>query len=67
MRSISTVNLLRRAVQLALDDLFDRKEFGEKWARHWLDVARYADSNGSDFNLTYQRGVAVSKLCDSMH
>ena len=21
-------------------------EFGERWGRHWLDVARYADSNG---------------------
>ena len=27
--------------------------FGEMWGRHWLDVARYADSNGSDFNATF--------------
>ena len=25
--------------------------YGEKWGRHWLDVARYADSNGLDENL----------------
>jgi hypothetical protein len=25
--------------------------YGEKWGRHWLDVARYADSNGMDENL----------------
>jgi hypothetical protein len=23
-------------------------QFGERWARHWLDVARYADSNGQE-------------------
>ena len=27
--------------------------FGERWGRHWLDVARYADSNGKDENLTF--------------
>ncbi|WP_417746654.1 DUF1553 domain-containing protein [Rosistilla oblonga] len=27
--------------------------FAEHWGRHWLDVARYADSNGADFNATF--------------
>ena len=27
-------------------DLLNRPEYGERWARHWLDVVRYADSNG---------------------
>ncbi len=26
--------------------LLVRPEFGERWARHWLDVARYGESNG---------------------
>jgi hypothetical protein len=26
--------------------LLDRPEYGERWARHWLDVARYAETNG---------------------
>ena len=26
--------------------LVSRPEFGERWARHWLDVARYGESNG---------------------
>ena len=34
----------------AYDKLVDRllasPRFGERWARHWLDLARYADSNG---------------------
>jgi hypothetical protein len=29
-----------------VDDLLSRPQFGEKWARHWLDLARYADSHG---------------------
>ena len=27
--------------------------FGEKWGRYWLDLARYADSNGGDRNYTF--------------
>src|SRR5439155_756572 len=29
-------------------------QFGERWGRHWLDVARYADSNGLEINLPYE-------------
>jgi hypothetical protein len=36
-----------------VDRLLGSREFGERWGRHWLDVARYADSNGSDENFTY--------------
>ena len=37
----------------AVDNLVDRllasRHFGERWARHWLDVARYADTKGYVF------------------
>ena len=36
-----------------VDELLSRPSFGEKWGRHWLDVARYADSNGGDRNYTF--------------
>ncbi len=36
-----------------VDDLLARPAFGEKWGRNWLDVARYADSNGGDRNYTF--------------
>jgi hypothetical protein len=36
-----------------VDALLSRPEFGQRWGRHWLDVARYADSNGSDENFTF--------------
>ncbi len=29
-----------------VDDLLRRPQFGERWARPWLDLARYADSHG---------------------
>ena len=31
-----------------VDDLLSRQQFGERWGRHWLDVARYGESNGDD-------------------
>ncbi|HXJ58479.1 MAG TPA: DUF1549 and DUF1553 domain-containing protein [Verrucomicrobiae bacterium] len=41
------------AVERVVDRLLASRQFGERWGRHWLDVARYADSNGSDENFTY--------------
>src|SRR5204862_5875069 len=41
------------ALAKIVDALLARPEFGQRWGRHWLDVARYADSNGSDENFTY--------------
>lgn len=36
-----------------VDQQLASPEFGEHWARHEMDVARYADSNGADFNATH--------------
>src|SRR5262249_44449388 len=30
-----------------VDRLLARPEYGQRWARHWLDVARYADTHDS--------------------
>ena len=37
---------LSEAVAALTDRLLASEHYGEKWARHWLDAARYADSNG---------------------
>jgi hypothetical protein len=37
----------RAAVESLVDELLASPHHGERWARHWLDVARYADSDGS--------------------
>lgn len=34
------------AYETIVDDLLKSKRYGERWARPWLDLARYADSNG---------------------
>ena len=34
------------AYEKLVDRLLASKHFGERWGRHWLDMARYADSNG---------------------
>ena len=36
-----------------VDRLLASPRYGERWARHWLDVARYGDSNGFDENDLY--------------
>ncbi|MCA9118668.1 MAG: DUF1549 domain-containing protein [Planctomycetaceae bacterium] len=41
------------ALETLVDHLLESKQFGVHWGRHWLDVARYADSNGGDFNATF--------------
>ncbi len=39
------------AYATVIDRLLDSPHYGERWGRGWLDVARYADSNGVDENL----------------
>ncbi|MBI3876787.1 MAG: DUF1549 domain-containing protein [Verrucomicrobia bacterium] len=36
-----------------VDKLLSAPQFGERWGRHWLDVARYAESSGKDVNVAY--------------
>lgn len=37
------------AYERLLDRLLDRPEYGERWARHWLDVARYGEDQAHTF------------------
>ncbi|MBM3814037.1 MAG: DUF1553 domain-containing protein [Acidimicrobiia bacterium] len=34
-----------------IDELLASPQYGERWARHWLDLVRYADSSGFEFDL----------------
>ena len=36
-----------------VDRLLASPAFGERWGRHWLDVARYAESSGKESNVVY--------------
>lgn len=37
-----------------VDGLLSSPQYGERWGRHWLDLARYADSNGLDENFLFR-------------
>ena len=41
------------AFATVVDRLLASTAFGERWGRHWLDVARYGESTGSARNLPY--------------
>ncbi|HXE54678.1 MAG TPA: DUF1549 domain-containing protein, partial [Tepidisphaeraceae bacterium] len=38
------------AYERLVDRLLASPRYGERWARHWLDVVRFADSNGFEMN-----------------
>ena len=40
-----------QAYQQLIDRLLGSQHFGERWAQHWLDVIRWAETNGSEANL----------------
>jgi hypothetical protein len=41
------------ALETVVDRLLQTSAFGERWGRHWLDVARFGESTGSARNLPY--------------
>src|SRR4051794_5114931 len=41
------------AFEKVVDRLLASPRYGERWGRHWLDVARYADSTGADEDHRY--------------
>jgi cytochrome c553 len=42
----------RQAFATVVDRLLKSPHFGERWARHWLDSVRYADTLGHEFDYT---------------
>ena len=42
------------ALERLVDSLLTSPAFGERWGRHWLDLARYSDSNGLDENFLFR-------------
>ena len=47
-----------RAYTALVDRLLGSPHFGERWAQHWLDVIRWAETNGSESNL-YRRNAWI--------
>jgi hypothetical protein len=40
-------------IEKTVDNLLSSNGFGVRWGRHWLDVVRYAESNGREANIVY--------------
>ncbi|HET6424803.1 MAG TPA: DUF1549 domain-containing protein, partial [Planctomycetaceae bacterium] len=41
------------ALATEVDKLLTSTQFGERWGRHWLDVARFAESSGKEANVSF--------------
>ena len=41
---------LDSAIEATVDRLLASPHFGERWGRHWLDLMRYAESHGHEFD-----------------
>ena len=57
----------------AIERLLASPRYGERWGRHWLDLARYADSDG--FTIDAARSIwkyrdwvinAINAICPSI-
>lgn len=40
-----------KAYEEVVDRLLDSPRYGERWARHWLDLVRYAETSGHEFDF----------------
>jgi len=40
-------------LEQTISNLLESPQFGERWGRHWLDVARYAESSGKETDFAY--------------
>ncbi len=49
----SQPDLRNELIEKVVESLLNSREYAERWGRHWLDVARYAESSGKDANLVY--------------
>ena len=54
-----------------VDELLDSPHFGERWGRHWLDTARYADSDGYEkdnprYNAWKYRDWVINAINDDL-
>jgi len=42
------------AYENVIDSLLNSSAYGERWARHWMDLMRYSESRGHEFDYTIQ-------------
>lgn len=57
----------KNGADATIDALLDSERFGEKWARHWLDLARYSDTNGYEKDLQREQWSWRDWVIDSIN
>jgi mono/diheme cytochrome c family protein len=57
----------RDGYEATVDRLLRSERFGEKWARHWLDVARYSDTNGYEKDLRREQWAWRDWIVDALN
>ena len=56
-----------QAIDSLVAELLNAPEYGERWARPWLDVARYADSNGFEKDLAREQWAWRDWVIDALN
>jgi hypothetical protein len=56
-----------QGIAATVDRLLASERFGEKWARHWLDVARYSDTNGYEKDLKRDQWIWRDWVIDALN
>jgi mono/diheme cytochrome c family protein len=51
------------AYEELIERLLASPAYGERWARHWLDVVRYSDSGGYDTDILYEQAWRYRQYC----
>ena len=55
------------AYERLVERLLDSPAYGERWGRHWLDIARYADSNGYNADAPRQIWMYRDWVIDALN
>jgi hypothetical protein len=50
---VTDARSIEEILPLVVDELLASSHFGERWGRHWLDVARFAESSGGGRSLMF--------------
>ena len=67
----SAIRNPKSAMEAVVDELLASPQYGERWARHWLDPARYAESHGFEHdylrpNAYHYRDFVIKALNANM-
>ena len=53
--------------EATVESLLKSERFGEKWARHWLDAARYSDTNGYEKDMPREQWMWRDWVVDALN